>query len=500
MVDGVLYVSGGDSIVAFSDSWNIPMPILIVVLAFVSICIVFVLAYLANQEGTAPPAKWKKYFTVPMAVTLIVVILVSTVAFICITLPTPSNEETSFPWFHPASSLLWQTEIGATASSMAVAYGKVFITAGWAETYAYDAQDGKLIWNQSSGYSYYYGGHVVEAYQGSVYVSHAGVYRLNETNGKIMKHYDAASYLNKGKSSFTLGDGKIFVEKDGLAVYDVDSGGLYWMKVLEGAYASYSTFVMGELGTAETNRLGYVYIRYGARLDVNSGKTLWDMERHSAVYLVVDDRVVFWNFANRIHCVDAAFGQTLWDFDPGSPVYEPVVYGGLLVFGASDGYLYALDLADGSLAWKTQVDIDGWIEGNNLPAEAKSLSDPSASSIVVDGQTGLGVWGFLVTQRQVEGINGDNLYVGVFCSFDLSNGNISRTTIVQNSCTLNDNDVVLAPSQSALLLRAGLDLWTIDRATFNPTQIQHLENPIVGPVSSDGKVYIASNRYLSAYR
>jgi len=518
VVDGVLYFGSGDSIVAFSDSWNIPMPLLIVVLAFVSICIVFVLAYLANQEGTAPPAKWKKYFTVPMAVTLIVVILVSTVAFICITLPTPSNEETSFPRFPLASSLLWQTDREHFATSMAVVDGKVFITG--AGTCAYNAQDGQLLWSTGVGQR------GVKVYDGNVYVGTSGsaVYRLNETTGKTMFlqpniiRYQAPVHTSNGERdspSFTLGDGKIFVVgSDGLSVYNVDSGGLYW-QINDFFWYPHNSpdgvpaVSLGELGTQKTTRLGYVYIRYGARLDANNGQTLWDTGHRSDENLVIDDTVVFWNLwngsdkPNIIHCVDAAFGQTLWDFDPGSPVYEPVIHDGLLVFGGSDGYLYALDLADGSLAWKTQVDVNGWIEGNNLPAEAKSLSDPSASSIVVDDQTGLGVWGFLLTERQIEGINGDNLYVGVFCSFDLSNGNISRTTIVQNSCTLNDNDVVLAPSQSALFLRAGLDLWIIDRATFNPTQIQHLENPIVpiiGPVSSDGKVYIANNRYLSAYR
>ncbi len=194
--------------------------------------------------------------------------------------------------------------------------------------------------------------------------------------------------------------------------------------------------------------------------------------------------------------MDIRFGT----LTPWSPVYEPVVYGGLLVFGASDGYLYALDLADGSLAWKTLVEVDGWIGGNNLPVEAKSLSDPSASKIVVDDETGLGVWGFTVTERQVNGVNGDNLYVGRFCTVDLSNGNILGTSVVQNRCTLNDNGAVLAPGESAMFLRVGLDLWNIDRATFKPTQIQHLETPIVGPVSSDGKVYTVSNLYLSAYK
>jgi outer membrane protein assembly factor BamB len=419
--------------------------------------------------------------------------------------PSDGSEPSS-----PDPPPLWQTDIEHFATSIAVADGKVFMTT-MQGTYAYSAQDGQFIWNTE-----YQGASGAQVYEGSVYVSGAGsmVYRLDETDGSIIRSYQAPAHSNmgwKGQPAFTVADGRVFVEgADGLAVYDVDSGGLYW-EIYDTWYPTWYSqpeITLGELGSNETTRGGYVYIFRGARLDVNNGERLWG-HWYSLPYgpsMVVDGKVVFWNYwsgsdqLNMIHCVDAAFGRTLWDFEMGFAVYEPVVYGGLLVFGASDGYLYALDLDDGSLAWKIMVDVDGWIGGNNLPAEAKSLSAPSASSIMVDDETGLGVWGFTVTQRQVDGVNGDNLYVGRFCTVDLSNGDIVGTTVVQNSSTLDDNEVVLAPGESALFLRTGMDLWTLDRATFNPTQIQHLETPIVGPVSSDGRVYIISNLHLSAYR
>ncbi len=165
VVDGVLYVGlvWGDSIVAFSDSLRIPTPVSIMVLTLVAICLVVVPAYVVNREGAGSQTKLKKVFTVPLTSVLIVSILVSSFASLCIINFTPSNEEPSSPEFPTASSLLWQTEIEDTASSMVVAYGKVFITAGWADAYAYNAQDGQFIWSWSGGYSYYYGGHVVKA-------------------------------------------------------------------------------------------------------------------------------------------------------------------------------------------------------------------------------------------------------------------------------------------------------------------------------------------------
>jgi outer membrane protein assembly factor BamB len=265
---------------------------------------------------------------------------------------------------------------------------------------------------------------------------------------------------------------------------------------------------LGELGTPETDRLGYVYIYGGARLDVNNGRTLWGTY-YSSPYgpnMVIGDKVIFWSFwsssdrPNIIHCVDAVAGRTLWDFNPGSPPYEPVVYDDLLVFGASDGYLYALDLTDDSLAWKTPVDVDGWIGGNNLPADAKSLSDPSGSSMVVDNQTGLGVWGFTVTQRQIEGINGDNLYVGRLCTFDLSNGTVLSNYQVQSNCTLNSNDVGLAAGKDVFYVTAGLDVWFVDKVSGETTMLQRYEHSVSKPLLNDGTIFIAADHYLSAYR
>ncbi len=117
------------------------------------------------------------------------------------------------------------------------------------------------------------------------------------------------------------------MEKDGLAAYDVDSGGLYWqiddLSPWDEAWFDgvHLPVTLGELGrTYKTDRFGYIYIFRDARLDVNTGETLWGspLTRRYGPSMVVDDRVVFWNpdQPNIIHCVDTLYGHTLWDFDP----------------------------------------------------------------------------------------------------------------------------------------------------------------------------------------
>jgi outer membrane protein assembly factor BamB len=511
VVDGVLYVSGGDSIVAFSDSLRIPMPVLVMVFTVVAICTVVGLAYVANREGTVPSARWKRVFNVPVTVILILVILASSFASLY---GSRSAGKPSPPEFTPVNAFLWQNDLEYSATSMAAGDGKVFITI-WKGSYnyaslgegtsAYSAQDGQLVWSSGVGSSR------AQVYEGGVYVAKSGsvAFRLDENTGKVTQSYQAPAHYNGWKflPDFTLGDGKIFVDgTDGDAVYDVDSGGLYWeyersWSVNLTSFPERTT--LGELGTPEINRFGYVFIGGNSRIDLNNGVKLWGVEGWAEGNLVVDDRVVFWNYPSPDHpilCVDALLGQPLWDFELGASVYEPVAYGGLLVFGASDGYLYALNLADGSLAWKILVDVDGWIGGNNLPAEAKSLSDPSVSSVVVDDETGLGVWGFTVTQRDVDGINGNNLYVGRFCSFDVSKGTVLSTYTVESSCDLSDNGMGLAPGRDVFYLTAGLDVWSVDKASGEATMLQRYERSLSKPLLNDGTIFIAADLYLSAYR
>ncbi len=52
----------------------------------------------------------------------------------------------------------------------------------------------------------------------------------------------------------------------------------------------------------------------------------------------------------------ASTGEPAWQFIPGGRIdSSPTIYKGLVVFGASDGFIYCLDLSDGSLLWKYQA-------------------------------------------------------------------------------------------------------------------------------------------------
>jgi len=57
--------------------------------------------------------------------------------------------------------------------------------------------------------------------------------------------------------------------------------------------------------------------------------------------------------AQVLHALDLATGRTVWTYAPGGRVDSPpTVYQGLVLFGCTDGYVYALRASDGQLAWR----------------------------------------------------------------------------------------------------------------------------------------------------
>ena len=533
VVNGVLYIAGG-SLIAFGDSGTLPTPtpsppsyntispyptisLSNGTVASIQILIIFALIiggisatifiYIMKGKRNVTQASFKKRFKLPIALVLIFIIAMSlAIALYANNQALPNGAPSSNP--SPAT-LLWQTGIEHFAAGMAIADGKVFITT-YQGTYAYDALNGRFIWGNDDAAAA-----GAQVYNGSVYVGAFGsvVYRLDENTGEKILSYQAPAASNiawKGTPSFVVADGKVFaISGDGIAVFDANSGGLYWTigGLFNYPFYPYPQPTLGELNSSATPS-NYIYILYGGRVDANNGEMLWNTGNHVASnYIVIDNKVIFWNFwidqanPDNILCVDASSGKTLWQFNSGIPIYQPTVYDGFLLLPRTDGNIYALRLLDGSLAWKAQGDSKGMMKGNNLPAEAKSFSDPSVSPIVIDSQANIATWGFLITQHQINGTNGNDLYVGEFSSIALSNGTILRTSNVQANGTIsNGASLGLTSGEKELYLTAGNDLWTIDKATGDSTLIQHYDQSIGPIISSNRTVYVATDLYLSAYK
>ena len=533
VANGILYIGGG-SLIAFGDSGTLPTPtpiptpyntrntnptnstsngiivptqVLIIFALSIGAISAALLLFIIIRKGNLTQTKFKKRFILPATLALIFIIAVSSaVALYTNTLNSPNGTPSSN---QSPATLLWQTSIDHFATGIAIADEKVFVTT-WQGTFAYDTHSGKLIWRNDNAAAA-----GIQVYNGSVYVGAFGsvVYRLDENTGEKILSYQAPAASNaawKGTPSFVVADGKVFaVSGDGIAVFDANSGGLYWTigGLFNYPFYPYPQPTLGELSSS-AKPSNYVYILYGGRVDANNGNMLWNTGNHVATnYMIIDNKVIFWNFwidqqqQKMILCVDASSGHTLWQYNSGISVNQPTVHNDLILLPRTDGNIYALRLVDGSLAWKTQSDSKGMMKGNNLPAEAKSFSDPSVSSIVVDAKTNMATWGFLITQHQINGTNGNDLYVGEFSCIDLSNGTILRTSNIQtNGSISNGASLGLAYGEKVLYLTAGNDLWTIDKASGNSTLIKRYGSSTGPIVLNNGTVYVAADLYLSAFK
>ena len=73
--------------------------------------------------------------------------------------------------------------------------------------------------------------------------------------------------------------------------------------------------------------------------------------------VIADQKVLVADKDNPVLCAfAAATGAPVWRFVPGGRIdSSPAIYKGLVYFGASDGFIYCLDLSSGELRWKYQA-------------------------------------------------------------------------------------------------------------------------------------------------
>ena len=88
-------------------------------------------------------------------------------------------------------------------------------------------------------------------------------------------------------------------------------------------------------------------------------KLKWSVELSGELTqpVIADEKVLVADKDNPVLCAfDANTGEPAWRFIPGGQIdSSPTIYKGLVYFGASDGFIYCLNLSDGALRWKYQA-------------------------------------------------------------------------------------------------------------------------------------------------
>lgn len=169
------------------------------------------------------------------------------------------------------------------------------------------------------------------------------------------------------------------------------------------------------------------YNIYG--LDAKTGKELWHISTNQAVMgaATIENGIAYIGGGDgRMFAIDIHTGKIKWAFDElkNYVLTRPLVYNQKLYFGTWDTHFYALNLADGSLAWK-------WNNGNGNPKLSPASVWPVAANgkifitapdryfTCLDAETGEQVWRTKEYKvRETVGLSEDGKTVYSKCMWD----------------------------------------------------------------------------------
>ena len=231
--------------------------------------------------------------------------------------------------------------------------------------------------------------------------------------------------LKGGIYSTPVTDGKsLFIGDDVGVMYSLNlrSGKTNWsfdtgMRIVGSPAVSNGVVVFGSAN----------YNIYG--LDAETGKELWHITTQQAVMgaATIHEGITYIGGGDgRMFAIDIKTGKVKWSFDElkNYVLTRPLVYNDKLYFGCWDTYMYALNLADGSLAWK-------WNNGNGNPKLSPASVWPVAANgklfitapdryfTCLDAETGEQIWRTKEYKvRETVGLSEDGQTVYSKCMWD----------------------------------------------------------------------------------
>jgi len=407
----------------------------------------------------------------------------------------------------PFSGALWQSPIEHFADSFAVDDEKVFTTDITGNIYCFNSQSGESVWN-STPRKYRSGDVVVSESRVYVGLGEGKVACLDESTGLLQWTLQRRYYQYPGDSpQIRVKDGRVYAIADGIGAYDAVTGVLLWQEAsgkianLNGTWS-----VSGRALNGDPVDANYVYAITGdfssmhfVKLDTNNGNIIWfsdvtwngtmltwgvDYEVYAPRVLAISSGQVIMktvfsstSASYMLFALDSISGKELWSINLGSDIYGPIAYNNLLFFSKADGYVYAVNLAEGTIAWKTKVDTQNLF----------SIPNNYASPILhVDSQNQRLFWSY--GGKQAESDN----YTGTLCSLDLANGDVIWTKQIgtsPNGLVVNNDKIFLTDG----------GLWIFDASTGNLVQRQRFDHYVLSPIVLGGKAFVVADLWLAAY-
>jgi outer membrane protein assembly factor BamB len=451
------------------------------------------------------------------------------------------------------------------ATAIVVEEGKVFVVESNSMDYGgypssincFDSQSGSSLWNSSAISERWT--HFLVASGGRVYFGFSYFENLlgclNATTGELL-------WTQQGNiNAMTLKDGQGYTSEGS---FNVTTGEFLWQTSYNTIWSNTTAWQDREVQGFPLNGNAYDgrYL-YGAggdfssmhffKIDTYTGTVLWSsnfaygilptfLDPHiflPKVLAITPQRVIIYKGSiasqsfyepPKLFCLNLDTGKQLWE-SPISPehvnisVKSSLVHNNLLLLSASDGYLYALNLFDGTVAWRIKVDAtiynptvyddslffatsNGYFYSVNLPhgvvawktkIDTQNLfslwDDPNSSpqpTLLFDTGNQRVFWSFALK-------TGDSLgnYTGTLCSIDLTTGNVKWTNLMKGEWL--QPLAGLALNNDKIFLTGNNALWIYAASTGDLVESQQFDGSVLAPVILGNKTFVAAGLKLFAY-
>jgi len=406
----------------------------------------------------------------------------------------------------PQSNVIFTQDLENFAAAYTVADGKIFTLDVWGNLVCFDAKIGTRLWENKIGVYGSVGPIIVRneiAYVGSPDYDIGGVVKTVDINtGELLPHQfharDTSLAHKRGPDTFTVVNDRVFVKQSSWRAYNAISGKLLWETSapsvdlpgppdLENVWAFEDNLVIAT---------GYFYTDYNTRhekstyrLNPDKGTVMWSILGFSDKQpLIYKNTIIFQDYKENyadigqtMMTVEASSGKTLWSINLNEDIYQPIIYKDQLLFVTSNGYIQALDLPDGRLAWKTPV---------ALPPES------NISPIEIDTQIQRIFWGY--TKGWYNESTDNFQYMGNIYNLDLSNGELVWTAPFSNNSTHGSLSKI-ALLNKTVYASTGSALWALNKTTGMELGVKPFDHYVRPITSTDNKLFVVADLYVMAY-
>ncbi len=222
------------------------------------------------------------------------------------------------------------------------------------QLYAFNANNGKLLWH-SSGTSAR-GDATLFVENGVVFAYVDGLYAYKASDGTLLWQSQGASQPLSGPngtySDLLVTQGSAYADtNDGLTAYSTDNGSQLWHVSVDSSLGQFMEITLA-------NGVIYATQADGASaLNAHTGKLLWSYKANRQFSgflapLTDSDTLYISNFMSGLVALDIHTGNLRWQDQVGGNGIRPTLIAGTLFVGGGDGVIAAVRASDGKILWR----------------------------------------------------------------------------------------------------------------------------------------------------